>query len=165
LIVLGVDPGTIITGYGFVRLEDGKQVLLEYGCIRPPKKAALSDRYRIIYEDLDSLVKKFKPDAISVESQFMKNNFASVMKLGMAKAMVLLAGSCNQIPIYEYSPTKAKKAVVGNGRASKLQVQRMIQLLLNLPSLPEPEDAADALSLAVCHLNTCNSHLECGERI
>lgn len=162
MIVLGIDPGTRVTGYGFVRVVGRTQTLIEYGCIRTPNKANLSERYRIIYEGLEELVLKFPPDAISVESQFMKDNFASAMKLGMAKGMVLLLSAKMGIPIYEYSPTKAKKAVVGNGRASKQQVQMMIKVLLNLPSIPEPDDAADALALAICHLNAVNQRLELG---
>ncbi|SCA62509.1 Crossover junction endodeoxyribonuclease RuvC [Chlamydiales bacterium SCGC AG-110-M15] len=162
MIVLGVDPGTRVTGYGFVLSEGRRQSLLEYGCIRTPKGASLSERYCIIYEGLEDLVARFSPDAIAVETQFMKENFNSAMKLGMARGMVLLLSAKLKIPIYEYAPTKAKRAVVGNGRASKQQVQAMIKVLLNLPVIPEPDDAADALALAICHLNAVGQRLELG---
>jgi crossover junction endodeoxyribonuclease RuvC len=99
-------------------------------------------------------MEKYQPDAVAIETQFVYKNVQSAMKLGMARAMGLLAAARRQIPIFEYAPTKAKLAVVGNGGASKMQVQKMIQLLLRLPTLPEPEDAADALALAICHAHT-----------
>ncbi|NGX39875.1 MAG: Crossover junction endodeoxyribonuclease RuvC [Chlamydiae bacterium] len=154
MIILGIDPGTRITGYGVIQLASQQIEALDYGAIRPPPKATSSKRYLIIFEGIESLIHKHRPDALSVESQFMHRNAMSAMKLGMAKAMALLAAERAGIPIFEYAPRKAKQAVVGNGAASKEQVQRMMQTLLQLPSLPTPEDAADALALALCHANT-----------
>jgi crossover junction endodeoxyribonuclease RuvC len=149
--IIGIDPGTRVTGYGIIECERMEFTVVDYGCIRPPANAPLSQRYLIIYNCLCELLDKHQPDSASVESQFMRHNFQSAMKLGMARGMVILASTQRNIPIFEYTPSKAKLAVVGNGKASKQQVQSMIQKLLLLSKIPEPEDAADALALAICH--------------
>lgn len=150
LTILGIDPGTQVTGFGVIKA--GPQLVpLDFGCIRPPSKLPLSERYLIIFQGIDHLIDKYQPDAIAVESQFVHKNVQSAMKLGMARGMAILAGARKNIPLYEYAPKKAKLAVVGIGSASKHQVQKMVQFLLKLPSPPHPEDAADALALAICH--------------
>jgi crossover junction endodeoxyribonuclease RuvC len=151
-VILGIDPGTRVTGYGLID-ENNKPI--DFGCIRPPPKFALGDRYKIIFESLELLIEKYEPKAIAVETQFVLKNAQSAIKLGMAKGMVFLAAARKQIPLYEFAPKQAKLAVVGHGSASKHQVQKMIQALLRLPNIPEPEDAADALALAIC----CAHHL------
>jgi len=156
-IILGIDPGTRITGYGIIKAGHGPQIEpIDFGCIRPPADSAPPQRYLALFESVDALLGRYEPNAVAVETQFVYKNVQSAMKLGMARGVILLAAARRSIPIYEYAPKKAKLAVVGNGSASKEQVQRMVQLLLNLPSPPEPEDAADALALAVCHANTLN---------
>ena len=145
--ILGIDPGTQITGYGIIRLPNEP---VDFGCIKPPIRLTLEQRYLIIFDAVEALIALHKPTAIAVESQFVLKNAQSAIKLGMAKGMVLLAAARAKIPVYEYAPKKAKLSVVGKGQASKYQVQRMIQTLLRLPVLPEPEDAADALALAIC---------------
>jgi crossover junction endodeoxyribonuclease RuvC len=154
MIILGIDPGTIITGYGFVRNEPPHVLAIDYGCIRPPHTLPLADRYRIIFESLAIIMDQHKPDVMAIESQFVLKNPQSAIKLGMAKGMAILAAAQRGIPVYEYAPTRAKMAVVGKGHASKWQVQKMIQVILRLPTPPEPEDAADALALAICHAQT-----------
>ena len=149
-IILGVDPGTVTTGYAVI---DG-DTILDFGCIRPPTKLTLAERYLVIFNAIEHLIRKFQPEAISVETQFMSKNAQSTMKLSMARGTVILAAAKNNVSVHEYSPRKAKQAIVGNGGASKEQVQRMLQILLKLPSLPEPADAADALALAICHAHT-----------
>lgn len=146
-VILGIDPGTRITGYGVIAAENRP---LDFGCIKPPPNLPLEQRYKILFEGMEELISRYQPTAIAVESQFVLKNAQSAIKLGMAKGMVLLAAARKGIPVYEYPPKKAKLAVVGNGGASKSQVQKMIQALLKLPQLPEPEDAADALALAIC---------------
>ncbi len=158
-IILGIDPGTRITGYGLIKVESLTLKPLDFGCIRPPTDAQLPKRYHILFKGIDQLLTLHKPDAVAVETQFLNRNVQSTMKIAMARAAVLIAATEHNIPIFEYTPKRAKKAVVGNGSASKEQVQRMIQILLKLSSLPEPEDAADALSLAICHAHTLNSIL------
>lgn len=149
--IMGIDPGTRITGYGIIACESASMHLIDFGSIQPPSHLSLSKRYLIIYNALETLIKKYHPSVLSVENQFFQKNAQSTLKLGMAKACAFIAGAKNNLPVYEYPPKKAKLAVAGTGRASKYQVVRMIQLILNLSSPPAPEDAADALSLAICH--------------
>ncbi|MCC5832410.1 MAG: crossover junction endodeoxyribonuclease RuvC [Chlamydiales bacterium] len=154
-MILGIDPGTCVTGYGLVSVDERRRfTVIDYGCIRPPADKPLTVRYRIIYQALDELIAKHRPDAVAVETQYIHKNPQSGIKLGMARGVVLLAASLREIPIFEYAPSRAKRAVVGNGSASKEQVRGMVQRLLSLTRPPEPEDAADALSLAICHGQT-----------
>lgn len=153
-IILGIDPGTCLTGYGIIHYLSDKQKVVDFGCIRPPAKLPLSQRYLIIFESLSELMDRHQPHAISIETQFVSKNPQSAIKLGMARGMAVLAATQRGIPVYEYAPKRAKQAVVGHGSASKTQVQKMIQIILNLPLPPEPEDAADALALALCHGHT-----------
>lgn len=150
MIIIGIDPGTRITGYGIIALHGSSYQVLDYGCIRPPPDWKLSDRYLAIYNGIEALLDQHAPQALVVETQFGGKNIQSVLKLGMARGVAIIPAKKRGIPVYEYAPKKAKSAVVGNGSASKEQVQGMIQLLLKLPKPPIP-DAADALALAVCH--------------
>ncbi len=157
-IILGIDPGTSVTGFGLIQVEGGRRfTAVDYGCIRPPAAQPLSQRYRIIFEGVEDLVKKYQPDAVAVETQYIHKNPQSGIKLGMARGVVVLAAALREIPLFEYAPARAKMAVVGTGRASKQQVQAMVQRLLTLSKLPEPEDAADALAIAICHAQTSGS--------
>jgi crossover junction endodeoxyribonuclease RuvC len=151
-IVMGVDPGTRVTGYGVILRKDRQHQVLDYGCIRPPADLKLSDRYLVIFHGIEELLELHHPEAVVVETQFVQKNVQSAIKLGMARGIIIVAAKKKGIPVFEYSPAKAKAAVVGNGRASKCQVQNMVQHLLGLPLPPSPQDAADALSLAICHL-------------
>ena len=151
LVILGVDPGTCITGYGVIRYSALSQEALDFGCIVPPKKWALSQRYLVIFDALTQLIERHRPQAVAIETQFVAKNPQVAIKLGMARGMALLAATKKEVPVFGYSPRKIKQAVVGTGGASKQQVQKMMQILLSLPRLPEPEDAADALALAMCH--------------
>jgi len=154
IIILGIDPGTRITGYGLIRLLPSGIEPIDYGCIRPPATLALPARYCIIFEAIEQLIGKFRPDVMAIETQFVLKNAQSAIKLGMARGMAVLAAARAKMEVHEYAPKRAKQAVVGNGSASKEQVQRMIAALLHLPKPPEPEDAADALALAICYANT-----------
>ena len=136
MIILGIDPGTRITGYGLIRLNGSLIEPLDFGCIKPPPTLPLEQRYRILFDGVEALIERFSPTAIAVESQFVLKNVQSALKLGMAKGMVLLAAARKNIEVAEYTPTKAKLAVVGNGGASKSQVQHMIAALLHLQKLP-----------------------------
>jgi crossover junction endodeoxyribonuclease RuvC len=151
MIILGIDPGTCITGYGIIKFSSHKMEPLDYGCIKPPKDFSLYKRYLIIYEALEELIEIYKPHSIAIENQFVSKNAQSALKLGMAKGLAILAATKKDIPIYEYAPKQAKLAVIGKGNASKEQVQKMMQMLLGLKKPPTPQDAADALSLAICH--------------
>jgi crossover junction endodeoxyribonuclease RuvC len=156
-VILGIDPGTLVTGYGVIESIDSAYSPLDYGCIRPPQKIKLSNRYLIIYEGIEQLIARYSPNVVVVETQYVHKNVQSAIKLGMARGMAILAATKKGIPVVEYAPTVAKKAVVGAGRASKWQVQSMVQRLLNLKTLPQPEDAADALALAMCHAHALKS--------
>lgn len=157
MIIIGIDPGTLVSGYGIVCVEGSTFRVIDYGCIRPPKAYKLSDRYLVIFNSIDALLEKHCPDALVVETQYVRHNVQSAIKLGMARGTVIVAAARREVPIFEYAPSKAKLAVVGTGRASKRQVQGMVQRLLHLPHPPEPEDAADALALAICHAHTINN--------
>lgn len=152
-VILGVDPGTVVTGYGVIKLVGGKLFPLDYGAIRPPAKGQVEEKYLAIFEGIEDLAQRFSPDALSVETQFVHKNIQSAIKLGMARGVVMVAAAKKGVAVHHYAPTKAKLAVVGNGKASKAQVQFMIRHLLGLKCDPQPEDAADALALAVCHAN------------
>jgi len=159
IIVLGVDPGTRVTGYGLIRILPTGIAPIDYGCIRPPINLLLPKRYRIIFDALEQLINKFKPTVMASETQFVAKNVNSAIKLGMARGMAILAAERAGLEIYEYPPKRIKEAVVGNGSASKFQVQQMIRTLLQLAKVPEPEDAADALAIAICYAHS--RRLEC----
>lgn len=153
--IFAVDPGTLVTGYAVVEVVDGKYQTIDYGCVRPPQKYKLSERYLIIFESIDALLAKYEPECFVVETQYVKYNVQTAIKLGMARGAVVIAAARRGIKIYEYAPSQAKLAVVGHGQASKAQVQGMIQLLLQLREVPE--DAADALALALCHAQAAHA--------
>lgn len=156
-IILGIDPGTRITGYGLIQTDHFKHEPIDFGCIRPPAHLEHAHRYLALFNALEELIDKYAPEAVAIETQFVYKNVQSAIKLGMARAVATLAATRRKIPVFEYAPKKAKLAVVGTGSASKEQVQRMVQLLLSLSEVPKPEDAADALALAICHAHTLNS--------
>ena len=163
-IILGVDPGTRISGYGVICIQNQTYILLDYGCIRPPPGLKLSERYLVIFDSINELIEKHQPSALVVETQYVHKNVQSALKLGMARGAVIIAGKKRGLSIFEYAPTVAKRAVVGYGRASKYQVQKMVQCLLKLSSPPQPEDAADALALAICHAHSA-PHLQAGSEV
>lgn len=158
MIILGIDPGTRVTGYGIIQMVgSGRYNLIDYGCIRPPEKRIIHDRYLIIHEGAEELIQKYKPEALAIETQYVYKNPQSAIKLGMARGVVIVAARKSGIDVYEYSPSTAKRAVTGRGGASKEQVQAMLQHLLGLKEKPSPEDAADALALAICHAQKARS--------
>ena len=150
-VILGIDPGTGVTGYGLITSKNNQLKPIDYGCIRPPTRFKLSERYLIIYNSIEELIRKYEPSVLVVEMQFMYKNPQSALKLGMARGVAMVVAKKLGLSVFEYTPTVAKRAVVGNGRASKYQVQKMVQQLLRLAAPPEPDDAADALALAICH--------------
>lgn len=160
--IIGIDPGTILTGFGIIEVTPTGLILLDYGCIKPPPKLKLSERYKIIHESVKALLKKYNPNTMAVELQFVKLNPSSSFKLGMARGVIVLAATLSNIEVFEYSPKSAKLAVTGNGSASKYQVQKMIQQQFCLKAPPTPEDAADALALAICHAHWSHTHKALG---
>lgn len=150
-IYIGVDPGTAITGYGVVSKGVQGLSLIDFGCIRPPLKYKLSHRYKILFEGMSDLIKKYCPTAMAIETPFVHERNKQVgIKLGMARGVLTLAGSLADIEIFEYTPKAIKLAATGTGNALKHQMQGMIQHYFRLKSLP-PADAADAVAVAICH--------------
>lgn len=149
-LILGIDPGSQCTGYGIIKKSGSRFFAITYGCIRPKQKE-LAFRFRTIYEELLILIDTHQPNAVAVETQYVDKNVISAMKLGMARGIVMLAASMRELPLFEYTPSRAKKAATGSGRASKDQIHGMIQSLLNLKNEDLAEDAADALAIAICH--------------
>jgi len=155
ILALGIDPGTATTGYGLVRLDaDGELVAVNYGVILTPKEASPSARLDLLYRDLRALLKKHKPDTSAVEKLFFQRNVSTALAVGQARGVVLLALEQAGVEIFEYTPNEVKQAVAGYGSADKRQVQEMVRTLLQLNEIPKPDDAADALAIAITHLNT-----------
>lgn len=162
--VIGIDPGSRVTGYGIVEFQDATITAIDHGCIKPPPKAPLSERYAIIFDALQSLIARFAPDHMAVESPFYCKNVSSAFKLSQVRGVILLAGSKAHIEVYEYSPRRVKQAVVGRGAAAKRQTQAMVSQILCLEEPPASEDASDALAVAICHVNSVTGARGCGRR-
>ena len=152
-IILGVDPGTLVTGYGVLMRERNTFRLLGCGTVRNPATASMPLRLKNIYSELCSVIETYHPDELAIESAFYGKNAQSALKLGHARGVAILAAVESEIPTTEYSPREVKKAVVGNGSASKEQVQYMVKSLLRLSSAKMLHDASDAIAIAICHLH------------
>ena len=152
--VLGIDPGTLTSGYGIVTEEDHKLFHVASGGISPSAKQPLPKRLRKIYEELEKIIDKYKPHAVVVEDLFVSNNIKAALKLGHARGVAILAAVNAGLPVFEYAPAEVKQAVVGTGKADKKQIQLMVKTLLELPKAPHPADAADALAAAICHVHS-----------
>jgi crossover junction endodeoxyribonuclease RuvC len=153
LRVLGIDPGSLVTGFGVVEKNRYDLVHITHGEIKAQPKGSLPAFLVVIYERLKAIIAETKPEAMAVEEVFYGKNVKSLIKQGQARGVAILAGSHSGIPVFEYSPLAVKQAVVGYGRAEKSQVQQMVKAILSLSALP-PEDAADALAVAICHANS-----------
>ena len=151
--VIGVDPGIVVTGFGIIDKKNNNIIAHSYGTVKPPKTMSLSDRLGYLYDEISSLLDKYKPNMLAVEDTFYSKNFKSAMLLGQARGSIILAGYCANISCIEFSPKKIKKSVVGNGNASKEQVQYMVKNILHLDKLPTSLDASDALAIGLCYLN------------
>ncbi len=150
MIVLGIDPGTARTGYGIVAREGSKLEMLDYGCIETINDRSLAARLLLIHEALTDIIETHRPEAVGVERLFFNKNVQTAFAVGQARGVVLLAAAAHGLPIMEFGPHEVKLAVTGYGRAPKDQVQRMVQMVLAMEELPRPDDAADALAVAVC---------------
>ena len=154
-LVLGIDPGTATTGYGLVReQQDGSLVAMAYGTIRTPAGVAAHQRLSMLFHQLNELLLLHRPDSVAVEKLFFQSNVKTAIAVGQARGVVLLAISEAGLEIGEYTPNEVKQAVAGYGSAGKKQVQEMVRVLLALVEIPKPDDAADALAIAITHLNT-----------
>lgn len=150
MLVLGVDPGTATTGYGLVEERAGHLVALDYGVIRTSNDLLPADRLLGIYEELSRLIRAHSPEAVAVEELFFNRNVQTALAVGQARGVVLLAAASAGLPVAEYTPPQVKQAVAGYGGADKHQMQAMVKLVLGLPEPPRPDDAADALAVAIC---------------
>ncbi|MDR3666628.1 MAG: crossover junction endodeoxyribonuclease RuvC [Ignavibacteriaceae bacterium] len=151
MIIIGVDPGTNFTGYGLIELDKNTYTKIHHGLIKLPSSNSLPQKLEIIYDELDRVIKYYKPDEFSIETAFFGKNVQSAMKIGYARGVSLLVAVHNNLPASEYSPREIKKSVVGNGAASKEQVFFMISTLLNLKNVKMRFDESDALAVALCH--------------
>jgi crossover junction endodeoxyribonuclease RuvC len=150
--VLGLDPGIAIMGYGVIEDNDGDLTAIEYGALSTPAKQATSQRLRSLYEGILSIIERYNPAEVAVEV-FVARNLRTALMVGQARGVALLAAANKGLPVYEYTPLQVKQRVSGYGRGGKRQVQEMIRMQLGLDCIPEPDDAADALAVAICHIS------------
>lgn len=150
--LLGIDPGSRITGFGILRMENRHVSYLNCGCIRTQDKA-IALRLKTIFHNLSEIIEAYKPDVLAIEKVFVSKNADAALKLGQARGAAIVAAVQHDIPVFEYSPNAIKQAIVGRGHADKAQVQHMIKILLKLSAIPQV-DAADALAVALCHAHT-----------
>lgn len=160
-ITLGIDPGSRVTGFGVIEIREGRVQYLASGCIRTTLSASTGDRLQEIYDGLGELIRLHQPAEVAIEKIFMARSAESALKLGQARGVALLAAASAHVPISEYEAKKIKQAVVGNGAATKSQVQHMVEVLLSLQGKPQ-QDAADALAIALCHVQTSGQLLRIG---
>ena len=150
MIILGIDPGTAIIGYGLIKKSNDKIKIIEYGCIETDPKFSTAERLNILDKELTKVIKKHKPNKAAIEDIFFFKNLKTVIKVSQARGVILARIAKMKIPVFEYTPLQIKQAVTSYGRAEKKQVQQMVKLLLNLKEIPKPDDAADALATAIC---------------
>lgn len=149
--VLGIDPGLAIVGYSIIETDANKIKMLEYGCIKTEAEISTPDRLNIIFNRLNEIIKQYNPEDMAIEELFYNKNVKTVISIGQARGVEVLSGISNGLQIYEYTPLQIKQAVVGYGRAEKKQIQNMVKFILGLNEIPKPDDAADALAVAICH--------------
>lgn len=155
MVILGIDPGFAIIGYGVI--EKGRDIkVVDYGVITTPKEDNITTRLETSYKAMVALIDKFKPDAIAIEELFYFKNQTTIINVAQARGIIVLACAQSKIPIYEYTPLQVKQAITGNGRAEKKQIQYMVTNILGLAKVPKPDDAADALAIAITHSQTNN---------
>jgi crossover junction endodeoxyribonuclease RuvC len=154
-LALGIDPGTATTGYGLVRSHpDGSLEAVSFGVITTPKEMPAPERLDLLYQALNKILDQYSPETCAVEKLFFQKNVSTAIAVGQARGVLLLALAQKGLDVAEYTPNEVKQAVAGYGSAEKRQVQEMVRILLVLPEIPRPDDAADALAIAICHLNT-----------
>lgn len=154
MIIMGIDPGFAITGFGVVKYEGNKFSVLDYGAVTTEASMKLSQRLLVLNNRLEELIEKYSPDAISIEELFFNKNIKTALTVGHGRGVAVLAAAKLGVDIFEYTPLQVKQSVVGYGRAEKAQIQQMVKAILNLPAIPKPDDVADALAVAICHGNS-----------
>ena len=153
MFVIGIDPGLARVGYGVIAVDNRRYEPVCYGCVETAKELSTSERLLQVYTEIASLLERYPPAHIAVEKLFFSKNITSAMSVSEARGVILLLAEQKQIPVTEYTPNQVKQAITGSGRADKRQMQEMITRLLHLDGIPEPDDAADALSIALCHIH------------
>ncbi|MDO8686136.1 MAG: crossover junction endodeoxyribonuclease RuvC [Clostridiales bacterium] len=159
MIILGIDPGYAITGYGVVGYNERSFAVLDYGVIVTGPAKPMPERLLCISTNISALIDKFKPDTVAVEQLFFNKNVKTALSVGQGRGVAIMTAARAGLRVYEYTPLQVKQAVAGYGRAAKSQMQQMVRVLLGLPSIPKPDDAADALAVAICHAHSyrhCN---------
>ena len=159
VIILGIDPGLAIVGWGVVEYDRSRFRTIAYGSIQTPAGMKTETRLKLIFEGMNELLEKYHPDTMAVEELFFDNNITTGIRVAEARGVILLAAERTGVPMQEYTPPQVKQAVVGYGRAEKKQVIAMVTMLLGLPKPPKPDDTADALAIAICHAHSGASRL------
>jgi crossover junction endodeoxyribonuclease RuvC len=154
MIILGIDPGTATTGYGVIEKKGQKFTLVDYGCVITPAKTPLHDRLDTIFKEISGIIEENRPDHVAVEEIFFAANAKTAIAVGHARGVILLASKKKGCQVHEYTPLEVKMALTGYGRADKKQIQQMVKAILTLSEIPKPDDAADALAIAICHGQT-----------
>ena len=160
MIILGIDPGIAIVGYGIIEYSNNRFHVLDYGAITTPAHTPIEDRLETVYRDMNELITAYHPHRMSIEELFFNSNQKTAIAVAEARGVILLAARKNGVQINEYTPLQVKQAVVGYGRAEKQQVQSMITTILGLKRVPKPDDTADALALAVCDAHVGGSRIK-----
>lgn len=155
--VLGIDPGTAIVGYGILDYIGNRFELVDYGCIFTDKNLPMEDRLLEIFNGLNSIIEKHKPTHMAIEELFFFKNSKTVISVGQARGVIVLTGRMNNIPMENYTPLQVKMGITGYGKAEKKQIQLMVQKILGLKEIPKPDDAADALAIAITHINSLSN--------
>lgn len=154
MIILGIDPGIAIVGYGVVEYKGNKFRTIDYGAITTKAHTKLDLRLLSVYDELCEIIHKYKPDAISIEELFFNTNVKTAITVAHARGVIVLAAARSGVPTFEYTPLQIKQALTGYGRADKQQMQNMVKIMLNLNAVPKPDDVADALAVAICHAHS-----------
>ncbi|MBE3031268.1 crossover junction endodeoxyribonuclease RuvC [Sneathia sp. DSM 16631] len=163
--VLGIDPGTAIVGYSILDIESGKYKLIDYGCIFTEQDLPMPRRLEIIFQRLDTIIKLYKPREVAIEELYFFKNQKTVIKVGQARGVIVLACQMNGLDIFDYTPLQVKMGVTSYGRATKKQIQETVKMILNLDEIPKPDDAADAIAIAITHINNRNIPTTTGARV
>lgn len=159
MIILGIDPGYAIVGYGIIEYKNNHFSVIDFGAVTTQAGMPFNLRLEAIYDRIDELMKKYNPDAMAIEKLFYNNNAKTVIDVSQARGVIMLAAQKNGVAAFEYTPLQVKQSVVGYGRAEKKQVQEMTRRILFLDKVPKPDDTADALAMAICHAHTGGSSM------
>ncbi len=150
MVIIGIDPGTSLIGYGLVQKNDNRLKILDFGCLKTAKGDSLGQKLSAINRGVEKLIKKFQPDLLAAESLFFFKNLKTAIDVSQARGVVVFTAAKMAVPFCEFTPLEVKQAVTGYGRAEKSQIQKMVKIILNLSEIPRPDDAADALAVAIC---------------